>query len=439
MKSSVGVLEELMKIAKQKGVEADALITQTQRDSVSCRMQKINSIESSFEENICLRVMAGKRQACVSTNQAINIPMLFEKALTLAKASPEDPNVSLFVDSEPELQSLSIFDTQTLTQEDLIDKAKCAEEIALSQDKIINSEGAESEVAKHTTFFGNSNGFISSYSRSSFYNSVSVIAKDKESMERGSDYSFVCNLNDLQKPEELGLKAATKAKRKLNPQKVKTSNMPVVFDSEVAGSLLKGFADAISGIAISNGTSFLAKKMQGRIFHNPVNIIDNPKMAKGVRSYPFDDEGVNSRKISLVKDGKLNNWLLDVYSANKLNLDPSGHSRRSKDGKIMPAYSNLYMEAGTVSPEFIISQINRGILVTDIFGFGTNIVTGDYSHGASGFLIEDGEVSVPVNEFTIASNMPEMFMSLLPANDLNFNRLINAPTIVIAKMTIAGT
>ncbi|MBQ4874614.1 MAG: TldD/PmbA family protein [Rickettsiaceae bacterium H1] len=439
--NSLDVLEKLMKIAKNKGVNADAMITQTKRNCVSYRMNRLENIETSYEENLCLRVITGKKCSSISTNQNSKLENLFEQALKAAKASPEDPHISLpknTLKDDFNLNSLSIFDSNSLSQKNLIENAKLIEEAALSHGKINNSEGAYSEFSTNTISFANTNNFISSYRKSGFYNSISVIAKDGNSMEQGNDYSFTHNLKDLKKPHEIGNKAAERAIKKLHPKKVKTCKLPVVFDVQIAGSLLQGFAKAVNGEEVSNEASFLKKKMKKQIFNKGVTIIDNPTMKSGVCSYPFDDEGVIGKELLLVKDGKLNNWLLDNHSANKLNLNSTGHANRSKNGKIKPSHSNLYMKPGKFSPEYIISQIKKGILVTDIFGFGTNTITGDYSHGASGFWIEDGEVSTPINEFTIASNMKEMFLNLLPANDLQFNRLINSPTLVVAEMTIAG-
>ncbi len=439
---TLNILEDLMRIAKDNGVSADALITHTKRKSVSCRMQKVESVENSSEINLSLRVIANKKHSCVSTNQISNLESLLKKTIEIAKASPEDPYITLPNETvqkkDIHLTSLAIFDNKTLSQDQLIEKAKVAEEAALSHEKIENSEGAYSEIQQKTVSFANTNDFIFSYKKSNFYNSVSVIAKDGNSMEQGNDYSFSCNLRSLKKAEEIGISAAERAVKKLNPKKIKTCKLPVVFDSKIAGSLLQGFATAVNGIEVSNGISFLKDKIQRPIFNKQVTIIDDPTMQGAVYSHPFDDEGTLSKKLTLVKNGKLNSWLLDRYSANKLHLTSTGHAHRSKNGRIKPINSNLYMETGQYSPDYIIAQIRKGILVVDIFGFGTNVITGDYSHGASGFLIENGEILYPINEFTIASNMKEMFMNLVPANDLSFDRLINSPTLVVTEMTIAG-
>ena len=439
--NSLDVLEKLMKMAKSKGVIADAIITQTTRKRVSYRMKKLENLETSHEENLSLRIIVGKKHSCISTNQTKNLRELFGQAIKVAEASPEDLHISLpknELEKSSSLNSLSIFDSSTLSQEELINNAKIAEESALSYDKIANSMGAYSEFGSTTVFFANTNNFISSYRKSAFYNSISVIAKDGNSMEQGNDYSFTCNLKDLESASKIGKQAAERAIKKLHPKKVKTCKIPVIFDAQIAGSLLQGFANAVNGEAVSNGSTFLATKMQKQIFNKAVSIVDDPTMQSGIYSYPFDDEGVVGKELSLVKDGKLNNWLLDGYSANKLHLESTGHASRSKNGDIKPSHSNLYMKPGIFSPDHIISQIKRGILVSDVFGFGTNIITGDYSHGASGFWIEDGEISTPINEFTIASNMKDMFMNLVPANDLIFNRLINSPTLIVAEMTVAG-
>lgn len=437
----IDVLEQLIKIAKLKGVMADAMVTHTMKKSVSCRMQKLENTETTDELNISLRVIIGKKHACIATNQLKDLHGLFDRAVIMARSSTEDPYISLPVfenQADVQLNSLSIFDPTNLSQEELIDNAKDVEESALSYDKVYNSEGSYSEYVKTNILLANTNDFISSYKKSSFCTSISVIAKDGNSMEQGSDYSLVCNLQDLKSPQKIGKLAAERAVKRLHPKKVRTCQVPVVFDPQVSGNLLQAFVNAINGVGISNGVSFLKDKMWKEIFNKSVTIIDDPTMSGAISSYPFDDEGNASTKLCLVDNGKLNSWLLDTHSANKLHLASTGHANRSKDGNIKPSHSNLYMKAGNLSPDYIIKQVKKGIYVTDIFGFGSNIVTGDYSHGASGFWIEDGEISTPINEFTIASSMEDMFMNLLPANDLQFTRLINAPTIVVAKMTVAG-
>ena len=422
--NNLDVLEKLMKMAKQAGVNADALITQTKKDSVSYRMGKLDTIEESYEENLCLRVIIGKKHSCVSTNQKFDLENLLKKTITIAKASPDDPYISLHKKTSNQitnLNSLSIFDSSSVSKEELVAIAKLTEESALSHNKIFNSDGAYSEFSTNTVSFANTNDFISSYSKSNFYNSISVIAKNGNSMEQGSDYSLTCNKKDINTPSKIGNNAAKRAIRKLNPKKVKTCKVPIVFDSQISGSLLQCFATAINGSEVSEEASFLSKKMQKQVFNKSVTIIDDSTMKNGICSYPFDDEGIVGKKICLVEDGKLKNWLLDEYSSKKLHLPSTGHAHRSKNGKITPSCSNIYIKPGNFSPDYIISKIKRGILIVDIFGFGTNIITGDYSHGASGFWIEDGEISSPINEFTIASNMQEMFMNILPANDLKFD------------------
>ena len=435
------ILEGIMKAAQAKGVAADAMMTSTKKESVSCRMQKLENVETACAVNMNLRVIIGKQHACLSTNKLSDIYTLLDKVIVMAKAAPENPYI-LLPDSNYELDnvsnSLSIFDHTNLSREELIDNAKSTEEAALSYGKIENSEGAYSEHSKSTVSFANTKGMVSSYRKSSFYHSVSVIAKDGKSMEQGNEYSIACHYQDLENPSIVGKKAAERAVKKLHPQKIKTCKVPVMFDANISGSILQSISEAINGLNVADGASFLRDKMNKQIFNKSVTIIDDATLDRGLSSYPFDDEGMASNELSIVNGGKLNNWLLDVQSANKLNLSSNGRASRSKTGVIKPSHSNLYMQPGKFSPEYILAQVKRGVYITDIFGFGSNIITGDYSHGASGFLIEDGEITVPINEFTIAANMNDMFMALMPANDLQFHKLINAPTLIVAEMTVAG-
>jgi PmbA protein len=258
-------------------------------------------------------------------------------------------------------------------------------------------------------------------------------------MERDYDYSSARHGGDLGDPQAVGRSAAERTLKRLNPRKVKSQSVPVVYDPRVSNSIVGHFAGAINGISIARGTSFLKAKMGQRIFPEGTRIVDDPHLVRGIRSKPFDGEGVANRAMNLIEDGVLKTWLLDSASARQLGLTPTGHAARGTGGPPSPSTSNLYLVPGKETPEQLISDIAEGFYVTELIGMGVNGVTGDYSRGAAGFWIENGKIAYPVSEITIASNLNDMFMRLRPANDLIFKYGTNAPTLRIEGMTIAGS
>jgi PmbA protein len=257
-------------------------------------------------------------------------------------------------------------------------------------------------------------------------------------MERDHDFAMARHAADLEDAEAVGRRAGERAVARLNPRKVKSQSVPVVFDPRESSSLVGHFAGAISGAAIARGVSFLKDRMGQAIFDTGVSIIDDPHRVRGLRSKPFDGEGVANRRMALVEDGVLTTWLLDCASARQLGLQTTGHAARGTGGPPMPSTTNLYLEPGTLSPEELIADIEQGFYVTELMGMGVNGVTGDYSRGAAGFWIENGEIAFPVSEVTIAGNLKSMFASLVPASDLEFRHGTNSPTVRIEGMTLAG-
>ena len=257
-------------------------------------------------------------------------------------------------------------------------------------------------------------------------------------MERDYDYTTSRFFSDIRPAKQVGLKAAELVLKKLGARKIKTAKMPVVFDCRESGSLLRQLSSAINGAAVARKTSFLKDSMGKQIFKNDVTVIDNPLRIRGLASRPFDGEGVITKQQDIIRNGVLQSWLLDVRSANQLGLQTTGHAVRGFSGPPSPANTNFYMEAGSISPEELIADIKSGVYITETFGMGINLVTGDYSQGAAGFYIENGKLTFPVNEITIAGNLSEMFMGLTPANDLKFEYGINCPTVLIESMTVAG-
>jgi PmbA protein len=267
---------------------------------------------------------------------------------------------------------------------------------------------------------------------------VAVLAGTGTGMERDYDHDSARHAGDLRSPEEIGRKAGEKAVRRLNPRSVKSQSVPVVFHPDEAAGLLGHFAGAISGASIARGVSFLKDRMGQRVFAPGIRIIDDPHRLRGLRSKPFDGEGVANARRALVDDGILTSWLLDCASARQLGLETTGHAARATSGPPSPSITNLYLEAGTASAADLIGGVEQGFYVTELMGMGVNNVTGDYSRGAAGFWIENGEIAFPVSEVTIAGNLIDMFARATPASDLQFRRGTNAPTVRIDGMTIAG-
>ena len=267
---------------------------------------------------------------------------------------------------------------------------------------------------------------------------MQAIAGEGTGMERDYDYSAAIHASDLEAPEKIGQSAGERAVKRLNPRKVTTRKVPVIFDPRVAGSMIGHLSSAINGASIARGTSFLKDKLGEQIFANGIIIIDDPLRRRGLRSHPFDAEGVAVKRRALVEDGRLTTWLLDCATARELNMTTTGHAARGVSSSPSPGASNLHMEPGNVTPQQLISDIADGFYITDMIGSGANTVTGDYSRGAAGFWIEKGELTYAVSEVTIAGHLSEMFRELTPANDLVFRYGTNAPTLRIDGLTVAG-
>jgi PmbA protein len=283
-----------------------------------------------------------------------------------------------------------------------------------------------------------SHGFKGAYLGSRYGVSMTAIAGEGTAMERDYDYSSTLHAADLDKPEKVGKTAGERAVERLNPLKAATGKVPVVFDRRIAGSLIGSLAGAINGAAIARKTSFLMEKLGQQVFAKGIRIFDDPLRKRGQRSRPFDGEGVAGRKLALVDDGVLMTWLLDSATARELGMQTTGHASRGVSSSPSPGATNLYLEAGASSPDALIADIEQGFYVTDLIGSGTNIVTGDYSRGASGFWIEKGKRTYPVSEVTIAGHLIDVFRSLTPANDLEFRHGTNAPTVRVEGLTVAG-
>jgi len=317
-------------------------------------------------------------------------------------------------------------------------RARRAESAGLGVAGVTTSAGASASAGIGGMVLVTSDGFRGAYLSSGQSVSMTAIAGQGTAMERDYDYSSTVHGADLDSPDKVGRTAGERAVERLNPRKVQTKRVPVVFDRRVAGSLVSHLASAINGAAVARKTSFLKEKLGQRLFRPGIQLIDDPHRARGLRSRPFDAEGVATRRMALVDDGVLASWLLDSATARELGFVTTGHAQRGVSSTPAPGPSNLHLAAGGDTPEALLADIAEGFYVTDLIGVGVNYVTGDYSRGASGFWIENGKRSYPVSEVTIAGNLIDMFQALSPANDLEFRFGTNAPTVRVEGLTVAG-
>ena len=303
---------------------------------------------------------------------------------------------------------------------------------------VTNTEGAEASAAESAITLANTAGFAEGYSATSFGVSASVIAGSDTQMERDYEYCSSRHYSDLDEAAEVGKRAGERAVNRLNPRKIKSQQVPVVFDPRLSGGLPRLLAGLISGAAISRGTSILKDKMNEKVCAADIDIIDDPLRKRGLSSRPFDGEGIRGKSRKIIQNGVLQTWLLDTRSARQLELVSTGHASRSTSTPPSPAPTNLYMSPGKISRDDLIKNIKSGFYVTEMMGMSFNSLTGDYSRGASGYWIENGELIHPVNEMTVAGNIKDMFLNLTAADDLTFRYGVNAPTLCIDGMTVAG-
>jgi PmbA protein len=358
----------------------------------------------------------------------------------MARAAPQDRFAGL-ADREllaGKLPALDLIDPEMPEVDELEALAREAEAAGLAVVGVTKSGGASASAGIGGLVLVTSHGFHGATIASRHGIAMTAIAGDGTGMERDYDFSSTLHATDLDSAEAIGRRAGERAVKRLNPRKVATRRVPVVFDSRISGSLVGHVASAANGAAIARKTSFLRDKRGAKIFASGIDIIDDPLRPRGLRSRPFDAEGVAGRRRKLVEDGVLTTWLLDCATARELDLETTGHAQRGVSSTPSPGASNLHLAAGGKSPHELIADIEDGFYVTDMIGMGVNLVTGDYSRGASGFWIEHGERTYPVSEVTIAGHLSDMFASLTPANDLVFRYGTNAPTLRVEGMTVAG-
>lgn len=434
--------EQLVKAARAAGADAaDAVAVRAVSLGVEIRDGAVEESESAEGDDLGLRVLIGKRQAVVSTNDLTgDLKALAERAVAMARVAPEDKYAGLADPSEltHEFPDLDLIDQTLPTVTQLEQLARATEEAGLAVKGVTKSGGASASAGIGGMVLVTSHGFRGAYLGSSHGISMTAIAGEGTSMERDYDYSSVRHASDLESPEKIGRTAGERAIARLNPRKVTTRKVPIVFDPRIAGTLVSHLASAVNGASIARKTSFLKDKMGEKLFADGTRIIDDPLRKRGLRSHPFDGEGVAGKKLALIDDGRLTSWILDCATARELGLKTTGHAQRGVSSVPSPGVSNLHLEAGKLSPQELIADIKDGFYVTDLIGMGVNMVTGDYSRGASGFWIENGERTYPVSEVTIAGHLLDIFRTLVPANDLEFRYGTNAPTVRLEGLTVAG-
>ncbi|NBW77168.1 MAG: TldD/PmbA family protein [Sphingomonadaceae bacterium] len=434
----------LIDLARKAGADAaDAIYAGSSSEGVQVRLGKLEDIERSESEHLDLRVFVGRRSASIGSSDLSDAALkeLAARAVDMARAAPEDQYAGLAPDEllfREALPALDLEDSAEPSPQDLLTRALAAEDAARAVAGVTNSEGGSASLARRVMALVTSHGFAGAYGGTSHGISAVVIAGEGDTMQRDYGYRTARHLADLPAPEEIGQLAGDRAIARLKPGRLKSGPLPVVFDPRVGGSFIGHLAGAMSGNAIARRASFLLDRDGAQLFKPGVMIVDDPLRQRGLSSRPFDGEGLPVALRELVTDGYLTGWLMDSASARQLGGTPTGHAVRGAGGSPGVGTSNLHLAAGTMTPDELMADIADGVYVNELIGHGVNGVTGDYSRGASGFRIVNGKIAGPVAEFTVAGNLIDMFAALTPANDLEWHRAVNVPTIRIDGMTIAG-
>lgn len=436
--------QNLVSQAIKAGADAaDAVYVCDASTEVQVRLGALEDVARSEGEDIGLRVFVGHRSATISSsnmNPAI-LAGLITRAIDMAKEAPEDQYAGLAPQDrllKGDLPDLDADDGKDPDPAELRAAALECEDAARAVYGVTNSEGAGASASRSIFALATSHGFAGVKSASGYVISASVLAGDRDDKERDYDWHSARHIVDLDDVAAVGQRAGQRAVKRVNPGIVKSGQMPLVFDPRVGSSFVGHLLGAISGSAIARKTSFLLDANGKQLFDSSISIIDDPHRKRGLGSKAFDGEGLPTARRSIINKGVLTGWLMESASARQLGLEPTGHASRGVSGAPGVSPSNLHMEGGTVSPAELMADIKHGIYIHELAGQGVNPVTGDYSRGAAGFLIIDGEIAGPVSEFTIAGNLKDMFKAMTAANDLEFIRSNNVPTLRIDGMMIAG-
>ena len=425
------------------GDAADAVYLANASESVLVRLGRLEDVERSESEHIGLRVFVGQRSASIGSTDLSDAALdeLAARAVAMARAAPEDryaglaPEDLLMRGGAP---ALDIDDPAEPIPQALRAQAEAAEDAARAIAGVTNSEGAGASAGRSIMALATSHGFAGAYAGTSRGLSASVVAGEGGAMQRDYAWRSARYGEDLPPPKEIGTLAGTRAVARVNPARVKSGPLPIVFDPRVGGTLVGHLVGAMSGNSIARRASFLLGREDAQLFDSKITLVDDPHRSRGLRSRPFDGEGLPTARRALVEHGRITSWLMDSASARQLGLRPTGHAARGASGAPHVSSTNLHLEPGALSPAELMADIVEGIYVTELIGQGVNGVTGDYSRGASGYRIVRGEIAGPVAEFTVAGNLIDMYAALTPANDLEWHRAVNVPTLRVDGMTVAG-
>ncbi len=436
--------EALIERARRAGADAgDAVYVGSGSESVSVRLGKLEDVERSESESVGLRVFVGGASASIGSTDLGDAALdeLASRAVAMARLAPADKFAGLAAEDlllRGPLPDLDLEDATERSPADLRLMAEEAEDSARAIRGVTNSEGGGASTGRGLFALATSHGFSGAYAASSHSLSASVVAGEGSAMQRDYSWRSARHAADLLSPEAIGREAGERAVRRLNPGRVKSGPMPVVFDPRVAGSLVGHLIGAMSGASIARRASFLLDRDGQKLFDSSITITDDPLRLRGLRSRPFDGEGLPTAPRKLVDAGHITGWLMDAAAARQLGAAPTGHASRGSSGAPHVTSSNVVLQPGPVSPAALMADIADGVYVTELIGHGINGVTGDYSRGASGFRIVNGELAEPIAEFTVAGNLIDMFAALTAADDLEIYRGIDSPTLRVDGMSVAG-
>ncbi len=434
----------LLERARRAGADAgDAIYSADASESIQVRLGNLEDVERSESEHIGLRVFIGTRSASIGSSDMADAALdeLAQRAVAMARSAPEDPYAGLAPEAllaKGPFPALDLEDAAEPSPQALREAAEAAEDAARAVPGVTNSEGGGASAGRALFALATSHGFAGAYATTSHGLSASVIAGEGANMQRDYGWRSAHHGADLPTPQEIGELAGTRAVARLNPGKLKSGSMPVVFSPRVGGTLVGHLINAMAGASIARRASFLLDRLGAQLLDSSITVVENPHRPRGLRSRPFDGEGLPTVPRNLVEGGRAAGWLMESASARQLGMEPTGHASRGHGGAPSVSVSNLHLAAGALSAEALMADIADGVYITELIGQGVNGVTGDYSRGASGFRIAGGQLAGPVAEFTIAGNLIDMFAALTPANDLEWFRAINVPTIRVDGMTIAG-
>ena len=440
LERAVSLTENAMKAGADA---ADAVYACDASTDVSVRLGALEDVSRSEGEEIGLRVFIGQKSATISSS-SMNpeiLSSLVTRALDMAREAPDDqyaglaPEELLMTGDLPQIDSDDGGDPDPAS---LKERALACEDAARAIPGVTNSEGGGASAGRSVFAIATSHGFAAANSSSGYGVHASVLAGEGDAKERDYDYRSARHEDDLESAEVIGKSAGERAVKRLNPEAVESGQMPVLFDPRVGGSLIGHLLGAISGSAIARKTSFLLESLEEQLFDSAYTIIDDPLRKRGLNSRAFDAEGLPTSSRAIIHKGVLSGWLMESASARQLGLEPTGHASRGVSGAPGVSASNVHLEGGAISPEKLMADVTNGVYITELSGQGVNLVTGDYSRGAAGFLIRDGEITGPVSEFTIAGNLKDMFRQMNAANDLEFIYSLNVPTLRVDGMMIAG-